>query len=103
MPWILSESISRKRANRMNVKKLFWAAPLLCAGLAQAQNSGTAQIQSWISKQVAATAAKQKPSQTQSISIDHGSTTLVDQSSGTDLFSGALNLIPLGGSQSGSG
>jgi hypothetical protein len=87
----------------MNAKKLFWAPTLLLsASLVQAQDAGTAQIQMWLRKQVAATAAQMKPSQTQSISIDHGSTTLVDQSSGSDLLSGALNLIPLG-AQSGSG
>jgi hypothetical protein len=47
------------------------------------------------------TAAMKKPSQTQSISIDHGSTTFVDQTSGADLVSGALNLAGLGGGNTG--
>ena len=57
----------------------------------------------------AADAGKSMPKQTQSISIDHGSTTLIDQSSASDLLSTALNLTPVssgtaaGGSSSATG
>ncbi len=61
------------------------------------------------SSEAATNAGKSMPKQTQSISIDHGSTTLIDQSSGSDLLSTALNLTPVssgtstGGSNSTSG
>jgi hypothetical protein len=45
--------------------------------------------------QAQATATKSVPKQSESISIDQGSTTLVDQSSGSDLVSTALNLVPV--------
>src|SRR5690349_14820405 len=61
----------------------------------------------WLQAKVTATAAKSTPKQSQSISIDHGSTTLIDQSSGTDLVSMALSLAPVhtgtSGGTSGSG
>ena len=50
-----------------------------------------------------ATAAQKKPVQAQSASLNHGSTTFVDQTSASDLLGAALNLSPVGGSQSGSG
>jgi hypothetical protein len=56
--------------------------------------------------QTTATAGKKLPTQTQSISVDHGSTSFVDQSAASDLVSTALNLTPLASgsnSQSGSG
>jgi hypothetical protein len=93
----------------------FAVALLLTATcFAQDQDTGLGAIQQWLRQQVedasrakkeqaATTAAKKKPAQTQSISIDRGSTTLVDQSSGADLVSGALNLLPFGGGQGGSG
>jgi len=81
----------------------------VCAGSASAQA-----LKEWLTlksqaddaaveDKAKATAAKKKPAQAQSISIDHGSTTFVDQSSAVDLLGAALNLVPAGGSQDGSG
>ena len=81
------------------------AAVLACAGNALAQTA----VNEWLSRQshveeaVKATAGKKKPAQGQSISIDHGSTSFVDQSSAVDLLGAAMNLVPAGGSQDGSG
>jgi hypothetical protein len=55
----------------------------------------------WLQAKVTATAAKSTPKQSQSISIDHGSTTLIDQSSGADLVSTALSLAPVNSGTSG--
>ena len=64
-------------------------------------------LDDWLQKQIASIASKSTPKQSQSISIDHGSTTLVDQSNASDLVSTALNLLPVpsgsASGQSGSG
>ena len=47
--------------------------------------------------------AKSVQKQTQSIAIDHGSTSLIDESSGTDLVSTALSLTPVSSGTAGGG
>ncbi|HEV2992090.1 MAG TPA: hypothetical protein VG759_26880 [Candidatus Angelobacter sp.] len=83
-----------RRAIRYVLLPVAWA--LLCSS-AQAQGIGD-----WLDKRVemqaTATAGKKKPAQTESIAIDRGSTTFVDQTSAADVISSALNLVPLGGS-----
>jgi hypothetical protein len=79
---------------------ILWTGAL--NAFAQGVNQWLAQ-QAHVQDTAEATAAKKKPTQSQSISIDHGSTTFVDQSSAADLVGTALNLVPLGGSQDGSG
>lgn len=64
-----------------------------------ASNTQLLAVLQWLLSEAANRAAAQAgssmPKQTQSISIDHGSTTLIDQSSATDLLSAALNLTPI--------
>jgi hypothetical protein len=64
-------------------------------------------VKDWLDQQLTdtakSTAAQKKPAQTQSVSLNHGSTTFVDQTSASDLLGAALNLSPVGGSQDGSG
>ncbi|HWC99753.1 MAG TPA: hypothetical protein VG456_23495 [Candidatus Sulfopaludibacter sp.] len=64
-------------------------------------------IKEWLDKQLTdaatMTASQKKPAQTQSTSLNHGSTTFVDKTSATDLLGTALNFSPVGGTQEGSG
>src|SRR5881394_4026949 len=61
----------------------------------------------WFKKQiqssVEATAGKKKAVQTEAISIDHGSTNFVDQTSGSDLASTTLSFLPVNGDDSAEG
>jgi hypothetical protein len=64
-------------------------------------------VKDWLDRQLTdasmAAVAQKKPAQTQSVSLNHGSTTFVDQTSASDLLGVALNLSPVGGSRDGSG
>jgi hypothetical protein len=80
-------------------------AMLACAlGLGAASGQS---VKDWLDRQLTdaslATAAQKKPAQTQSVSLNHGSTTFVDQTSASDLVGTALNFSPVGGSRDGSG
>ncbi|HBY63173.1 MAG TPA: hypothetical protein DEH78_25405 [Solibacterales bacterium] len=82
-------------------------AVLLPFTLAAQTDSGLKVIEQWLqaemTKLLNSEAENKKPVQTQSISIDRGSTTFVDQSSGSDFLSGAFNLAPVGGAAAAAG